>query len=375
MRGIILKLIIGFLALPYFAYSQQSIQSFSKSLGASFHQSAFFPSKHTDHLFTAFPWGIELEYLYHAWGTKDWEKFYNLPSWGAVFSYYDYQNPQLGKMYALSSVFNYPMIRFGNNNIHLTGALGLAYTPAQHDVEENYTNHAIGSPVSFIIEAGMGYEQALTQNITFKTQLKMVHFSNGGLAVPNMGLNMLQGNIGMNYYFQPKEAVSGKTDSVQTDPQLKKLALYVYLGGGGKAVRPFDSAPLAVYSASVLLQKQIAKVSMLSFGVEAFSGPARKKWAEYEIRISNIANGETKETPDHRLLGLAAGHELMIGDFSVVAQLGYYFYKPNDLLPDFYQRSGLKYYGLDKKLVLSMLVKTHGYGASDSVELGMGLQL
>ncbi len=77
---------------------------------------------------------------------------------------------------------------------------------------------------------------------------------------------------------------------------------------------------------------------------------------------------EDKE-PDFNRIGLALSHELCLGTYSVMTQMGYYVYDPYKAFAPFYVRAGLRRYF--DKLYASLSVKSH-YAKAEAAEFAIG---
>ena len=54
----------------------------------------------------------------------------------------------------------------------------------------------------FIINFGAGANYFITDRLALTAEWSYVHFSNGGMALPNIGINQMGGLIGLTYYFK-----------------------------------------------------------------------------------------------------------------------------------------------------------------------------
>ena len=79
---------------------------------------------------------------------------------------------------------------------------------------------------------------------------------------------------------------------------------------------------------------------------------------------NNIANS------DLYLMGIHAGHDLLVGNLSVIVNLGIYLYSPVEVPSQWYNRIGLRY-EFKEKYITNLTLKSHRAKAS-FIEWGIG---
>ncbi|MCL2561888.1 MAG: acyloxyacyl hydrolase [Rikenellaceae bacterium] len=70
-----------------------------------------------------------------------------------------------------------------------------------YDSENNPTQWAVGSRVNALISAGLHLDYSLSPRMSLIAGATVTHFSNGNTALPNAGLNLTGGRIGLVYDF------------------------------------------------------------------------------------------------------------------------------------------------------------------------------
>ncbi|PWJ42751.1 acyloxyacyl hydrolase [Sediminitomix flava] len=337
-------------------------------LGVNYNKSLFFVSDRNEHLSQSIPTSIELAFFSKFSGNKDWHHDYHLPEWGITTGYYDYYSEILGRMYSLSFTFNQTLINSKKGKLTLPIQFGGVYSPSHFDIDSNPLNNAIGNTFSFLLGLAISYQYQIHPNWSLTSSLKLQHFSNGALGVPNDGINLFSPTFGINYHFKDYK-VPQKANIPSRNQQKRKIYFGILGGTGLKEIRPFWDKKYMFFNLTTYLEYQIGKLSSLQLGLDAFYNLGEK--ADIERLWTTRALEE--DIPDFKQIALLIGHELAVGKVGLVTQIGYYLYKPFENDDKFYQRVGLKYYWTKKRKIFSSLIlKTHGFGASDALEWGIG---
>lgn len=141
-----------------------------------------------------------------AFGDNEWESHFHYPYYGLTF----YQSnlggfEELGQAYGLYPFINYPLNRSNNSQITFKLGFGLAYLTNHFSLYDNYQNFSIGSNFNVIANISFEYRQKLTHRLYSVASFGLTHFSNGAIKIPNYGLNIFSGALGIAYYLKDPE--------------------------------------------------------------------------------------------------------------------------------------------------------------------------
>lgn len=323
--------------------------------------------KHTDnigHLAISQPTGFEVYINRNTYGNKRWEQDFNYPDYGVSLSYFDFRNEILGKSISAITYLDLYLKRRPKSEAVLKIGTGLVYSNNPFDHEKNNKNSAISTTISYVMQARLGYNFHLNDKFKITPSLTLTHFSNGGIKLPNKGLNIVTANIGFANRINAKRPAYIKNKS--PGPGKENLKLNIQLSSGLKGIHNTPKEFYPFIDLSVYVDKKINQKSAFNLGLDAFYNLA------YEAEINRDFIDEDLR-PDFKRVGLVAGHELFISKVSLLTQLGVYVYKPFETDFPIYQRYGLKYYIKDT-FFASFLLKTH-YGTADIIELGLGIRM
>jgi hypothetical protein len=369
-------LFILFILQVLFSFSQQNENGHHAFQVDYFYGNIIKHKNKISHLAISHPEGFVL-----SWNTKTTSKNknliqYNYPDYGYSFIYQDFKNPVLGKSYALQVNYSF---YFGNrtrkNQFYLKLGQGIAYITNPFDLEDNNKNIAFGSHLVANTTIGINYKRkqvlkAFDANIGFQ----LSHYSNGLIKSPNLGLNLIYLNTGINYNLDYKNPIDYSTkisnkDSIQKNEPIK---LNLQFSGGLNSSINVVSKQFPFYVGTIYADKRINNKSILQFGTEVFFSNFLKEL----IRFNAVAFPEFPDedgTADYKRVSLIIGHELDIDNFSIITQFGYYVYYPYEYETRYYERIGVKKYFGNKWFAMAS-IKAHLFLA-ESIDLGIGIRL
>jgi hypothetical protein len=312
--------------------------------------------------------GALLSWDRQTYGKRDWEQWYNFPSFGASLLVKNMGSPELGNVYSLHGDYRF---YFFKRKLAFRVGGGIAYIDNPFDIERNPTNTAYGSNISGSVLLGLQYENRSIFDSPFGFQAGtfLVHYSNGKSRSPNTSTNNYGLQLGITYDLDAATP-ENKTNFQETQfSEPIRFNLMMSAGNNDSGVIGMSQYPFLV--TTFYADKRINRKSSLQFGAEVFLTKTVRKYIQY----ANLAFPENERftgDEDWKRVGLFVGHELFIGKLSLVTQVGYYVYYPFDYLKPYYTRVGLKRY-LYKGMFASIMLKTH-LAKAESMEYGIGIR-
>ena len=319
------------------------------------------------HLVIGHPEGVILSWNKKTYGKEEWEQMYNYPDYGISFTYQNLKNNILGDNFGLYAHYNfyffkrYLMVRIGQ---------GFAYTTNPYDKETNFKNNAFGSKILSSTYAMVNFKkERLFDNFGLQAGLSLIHYSNANVKAPNISVNSVVFNVGVNYNFLDEEPEYIKTYKKEkfTEPIKYNIAFR----SGINQSDVVGSGQFPFYIFSFYADKRINKKSAFQLGTEAHISMFLKEFIRY--KHAAFPKEEINLNSDYKRVGVFAGHELFINKLSIVTQLGYYIYYPFEFEGRVYQRVGLKRY-INDKWFAALTLKSHAAKA-EAVEVGIGVRL
>ncbi|WP_291914011.1 acyloxyacyl hydrolase [Chitinophaga sp. CB10] len=325
---------------------------------------------------------FELRLGWQSAGKQNWQRVFNCPSYGVGLYTGNIGDPrELGNPSGLYGFFYAPIRRRPKHHFEAGLSLGVTYDLAPYDSIKNPSNDAIGSKIDVYFNLDVGGVWKISNTFDIVYGLDITHFSNGRTHTPNMGLNMVGGNVGLRYNFNAVSKVfRTQIDSHYIAPRrptyilqpiypvkhYHQLALY---GAVGFVQLSSDFGIKATYTtASLVLDYSYRYSNFGSFGagLDGF----------YDGSLGYVYTDRygAATTLDKMLLAVHGSHMLHISRFEIVTQLGAYLAQRDDQKGKWFLRVGLRY-NINKRGFLQVGLKTLDGGAADWIEWGGGAKL
>ncbi|MBL7917671.1 MAG: acyloxyacyl hydrolase [Bacteroidia bacterium] len=253
-------------------------------------------------------------------GKDAWHQHFLFPKFGFDFMYGSFNNQQeLGYSLSISPCWEFKSKK-ANKKWRFKTGFGAAYFNKPFNAVTNPTNFYIGGNYTNMTVFNLFWKHTIKRGIHLKYGLAAIHSSNGHTSLPNAGMNMVSAHIGLS--FLNKNAVQkSRVDSIN-----KKLSYTLKAGIGyhefGSTSKPVGGPLYPSYHISLWLNKPYSKIGLLQFG---FTGAYYTSFYDYIVSQEVYATNQKIKSSTGLLF---AGHELVFGKLSFVAQAGIYFYNP-----------------------------------------------
>lgn len=322
-----------------------------------------------------FSGGMEVNLLWKTRGKADWQWRRNLPTvgLGLCYTYYDQEN--YGQSIGLYPNLEWPIYAKNNWEWTVRMGMGLGYISKQNRPYAPYwdtLNNAIGARINNFSLCSSELRYRINQQWDIQAGLSFTHMSSAKFRLPNLGINLLGGHVGIRYFTQKR----GDRRMIQmTVPKLKnRWLLQARQGIALTTGESIGSAATPVFIGSLSMSKRYWGKNKIVSGVDYGYHQSVYDF----MRIQAINPGQERASAWN--LGLFVGHEFLYGRVGLYMQLGAYV--KQTILPKapIYQRLGMNWYirqqekGLVKEFYISTLLKTH-YAAAEFAELGVGIGL
>ncbi len=317
------------------------------------------------------PFGIELSYTSRNTKQSNFNSQYNFPDKGYSFLYQNMGSKGLGKSYGLYRHYTFFLgERNAPSNWFIKTAFGLAYNDNPYDVESNPSNFAIGSNILLSAYGTFGYEKKeLFKNISLRASAILIHYSNASFKNPNLGINTIGFNVGLQYYLDENKPFP--------DPEKQKLKELVLdhtvkynlvLRGGAQQSKEIGSSTYGFIHASAFISKRFSYKNTWMTGVDYFHNPFIQNYIPYynETEFKNESASNTDR------IGVFIGYAMHFDRFAFTTALGYHVYEPFQYESSIYERVGFRH-KLSKHLFTELTLKVNLFRA-EGLEFGLGYQ-
>lgn len=253
-------------------------------------------------------------------GRDHWQQFYRFPKFGVELFYGTYDNKNnLGYNVGFVPNFEYRGKK-PNKNWRLKFGIGATYFNKPFDPISNPNNFYIGGHFANMSIGSILWTRSLSRNLKFTYGFAAIHCSNGHTTLPNAGMNILTGHVGLRF---EKE---NRCYSAASYTSASKLTYAIKAGIGfhkfGSTTKAVGGPTYPSYHLSLWVSKPIRQMHLIQAGITT---------AYYTSFYDYIKSQEVYSSNQNlkASTGLAfIGHEFVFGKFSFSSQAGIYFYNP-----------------------------------------------
>lgn len=355
------------LFLLYMAYWAGSLPAQKISLDAAFYQGTVW--RHTPKLTTQsgeLVGGQEIGIQVHTTGRRDWQAWQRYPAFGVALSHFSLGDGSHGRAFSVLPYLSIPLFRAERWSAYFRVGTGWAWVTNPYDWFRNPGQNAIGSHGNNKTQFRLGTSWRAQPRLRFSAGASMTHFSNGGMALPNFGVNIFSAWADASWFFQ----ALGKADFQAA--QTSKYNLGRRIGGqlqGGLAkveIASFDGPKHAVWCGSAAGYFQISRINRAMLGLDYEFNRAIFEWGLHSARFDDEAAAKKGATR----LAIFVADEFLFGNISIVLQGGQYVgSKLNRFVPAaYYAKLSARYYlpsliGNGRKPFVGVSIKAHRFTA------------
>lgn len=316
------------------------------------------------HLVKGYPTIYEFDIGKPTLGNKLWHIENNRPDVGINFTILDFKNSQqLGYAYALAPFADIPLHRDEKRGSRLIMRLcwGVTYLNKSFDIHSNPKNIAIGSHVNSFVQFKWLWHVRITDNLRFEPGFAFSHASNARAKVPNLGLNVVTINAGLNYIIRStkKPAVNSIDSSTRVKCKNEILAYAAF----GYNQREVATPSLYNLMMTVAYQRNVRNTHKFGIGADVFID--QNYFIDYYNKFNVYPAGL-----DYSRIAVKLCYSYNIGRISFPIDIGYYVMQK--VTPDgpLVSRIGVRYY-TKSGLVASVGLRTH-FAVAYDFEYGLG---
>lgn len=323
----------------------------------------------------SFSGGLDVNLLWKTNGKADWQWRRNLPIVGLGFCYTFYDKENYGQSIGIYPNLELPIYKKNDWEWTLRFGMGLGFISRQYRPYAPYwdtLNNAIGSRVNNFSLLSSDLRYHINNRWDVQAGLSFTHMSSAKFRLPNLGINLIGGHIGLRYFTQSR---SKNSLAKMNLPILKNR--WLFQARQGIALTTGESpgsTATPVYISAVSISKRYWGKNKIIAGADYGYHQSVYDF----MRIQAINPGRERASAWN--LGVFVAHEFLYGHVGLYMQLGAYV--KQTILPKapIYQRIGMNWYirqqekGLVKELYISTLLKTH-FATAEFAELGIGIGL
>lgn len=318
-----------------------------------------------------YSYALDVNILKRTNGNRDWEQRRNYPLIGIGITYTDYGIKQVyGRALGVYPVLELPLVRGERMEWTCRFGYGIGYISQRFERYPSWDtiNNLIGSHLNNFTMFTTQLRYKASERLHFHVGFNFTHISNGSFRLPNLGINMYGGHIGVRYF-----PVTDNPDRRERnlDQLYNRWLIQARVGMGMIEYNNTHGPRYPVYAVTLFGSKRYGSRNKILAGIDYTYYDAVYTF----LRNNEIAPGEERK---RSIEGVAfVGHEFLFGRFGVVAQLGVPFRHAEINKDKTVQKLGYSYYivqaehGILKELTVNSFIKSNNLEAAN-LEFGIG---
>ncbi|MEM6725464.1 MAG: acyloxyacyl hydrolase [Bacteroidota bacterium] len=297
----------------------------------------------------------------------NWGQYLGRPDWSIDFSYENFGNTEvLGHGIGVLPSLHFFLKRKDRIQYTMQLGWGLAYISQPYD-KLNTENQIIGSSFNFMAILGFHARIKTASQWWLVPGVSISHYSNGGFANPNIGVNIPSGSLAIQWdRSKPTSTVARATKT-----PLKRWRIRPFVRGGlGFTEQSFDGPKFKVYSIAFGAHTRAGQISLLKLGAEYSFSQASLAFIE---QVGLYPGDERRQASRWAIFG---SHDLLFGYFAFHTEAGIYVQDHHDRQSMITTRIGFTFFGRNSLKVQGQLPGIGLYvrayeGEADYLELAL----
>ena len=285
--------------------------------------------------------GVEIGFRFETFGNRDWQAAHRCPAYGASFIWLQPGDDAHGNLIGVFPHLSLQAIRFSNGGVYFRVGSGVGWATRPYNAFSNPGQNALGSHWNNITQFRCGAKWG-RGHWAGEAGVVLTHFSNGGLVLPNFGMNMPGFFAGL--AFSPTDIQQFQTRNHVSKKPGRRLGFNVQSGFSGIEYIAIDGPKYAVWMLSGALTLKLHKYNRLAAGMDWEKNKAVEAWLLNNTLLPDGRGGAAKGA---QRTGVFIADEFFFGNVSIYLQAGYHVGKAplnSQAISNNYNKLGVRYY-------------------------------
>jgi len=297
------------------------------------------------------PYGFQIDMGTLNTSPKAWKQTHCYSRIGLSFQHIQFGNPdELGSSTQLSAYLEPYLLSKKSVQLSFLFGFGASYLSKVFDEKTNPRNLFFSSPISFLIYLGSTVRVPLNPKWKLTGSVYYNHLSNGGIKMPNKGMNFPSLAFGVDYL--PFSEIIPEPPKLEPGPQ--PWILWIESGFSLKNT-PDDwaefKATVPILSIASHIEKKVSDVHGFSLGLEF----TEDQYLRQSFKRNNLEL-------NHQILGTLLGHSFHFGKIRLSQYYGFYLWNEDPDRKTAYQRYSL-FYQVTRQFYFGGTLKAHRHVA------------
>lgn len=135
-------------------------------------------------------WGQEIALRWQTLGARDWQAWQRYPTWGVAVQHVELGAQAHGRALALLALLDIRFLQRPKWGFRFRAASGIAWLQHPYNAFRNPDQNALSTRLNFATQFRLGAQVRLSPYLQAAAGGVFTHYSNGGVSLPNFGINM-----------------------------------------------------------------------------------------------------------------------------------------------------------------------------------------
>lgn len=318
--------------------------------------------------------GTELGLHRNTHGQSGWERYYHAPQYGLVALWFRPGSNAHGHAISLMPCLTIPFSQQQKSGMIFRIGTGIGLVTKPYHFLHNPDQNAIGTRWNNTVQFRFGWRQEL-KHLWWQAGAAFTHFSNGGTAQPNFGINMPSAYLTCGLQTGKLLPLPKQQNTEPIMPKRWGWSLHTWASRIRYHI-VYDGPKYPVYGLNAALYYRTHRYNRFYFGADMERNEAVYQWF---MHATGGADAVQVRRGSNRLAAFAA-NEFLFAQFGIYMQAGYYIGDRRNAwtLSSYYNKLGLRYYlPAWKKArirpVIGMQLKAHK-AIAEYIGFGIGLE-
>ena len=307
--------------------------------------------------------GFGVSYLRRVDGSEPWHHYYRRPKLGLAAYYEDFNYPDvLGKAVSAALVSDFHIVKRRFFDFDLNVQAGAAYLTKKFDARSNNLNLYIGAKFAAFFRFGFELVAMPESRVSYVLGANFVHYSNGAMKLPNLGLNLCQLNFGARFRVNKELAQVRELDASAAETLDRRWRCQAFWSLGCREQgTPLGDKYLVTTMAFNAL-KPVTKKFVAGVGIDLMRDGSEANDLDGDSGFAKLISG-----------GIHCSAGLEFGKVYAALEIGGYLYSKTKSTMDMYDRVSVNY-RIRRRLIAHVGLRTFLMKAY-YIEWGMGCQI
>ncbi len=282
------------------------------------------------------PYGFEINLGIQSFGKKMWEELYDYPQMGIGFFYVNLGNKDiLGTAKSIFWFYNKVFIDKRRLAVILNSDFGIGYISKPFNPRTNHLNFSVSTKLNIHFALSSELYFKINNRLNYFVAFGFNHFSNGAIKKPNLGINLLNIQSGVNYSFGKKYS------QIKTENKIynKYNQLYVNFNLGATSNTQFsDKKKYIVSLFRVGMDRNVSFKNSFGVGIDIFYNSSLK--LDYKNQKITVPNNSVI---NYIYPGLYVAYTRKHGKIQIIANIGVNYKSKLNKKFCYYQKLGVRY--------------------------------